>query len=363
MRSVYSDRPFSHYFRDVMSEPHIDLRNSKYFDIADQKTFRKVYSAAKLIVNKNVSSKDQHLKKLIDLALKNKRNPSEYPFVFKYAYISTEQDSEKIAILAAAIHLLQTSTFVIDDIFDSSESRNYAQTIYKKYGVNYAILAGEFLQSTALGTISAELERSEFSNTPRVLTILNEALREGYLGQYLDIYNSANPGVTAKDYYRLISLTTGHFLANIARCGALLASKPEAEITCITKHCYYYGMALQITDDILDLIYNPRMTGKSFASDLRCRRMRLPYILALQSASNRDAAILRRFLKQKQSSDSEIRAVAKLIEKCGAIAACKIIAKRYLKESLKSISAMKSCLTKESLTWLSESLFTIQELR
>jgi geranylgeranyl pyrophosphate synthase len=344
-----------------MSEPQTNF--SKYFYIADRKTFQEVYAVSKLIVNKNVNSKDRHLKKLINLALRNKLNPSDYPFVFKYAYVNVEQDNEKIITLAAAIHLLQTSTFVIDDIFDSSEVRNYDQTIYGKYGVNYAILIGEFLQTTALGTISSELEYGEFSNKPLVLKIFNKALRDLYVGQYLDIYSSANPNIRAVDYYRVISLTTGCFLASIAKCGALLAGKPEAEVRIITKHSYYYGMALQITDDILDLTHNPKLTGKSFGNDLRCRRMRLPYILALRSANNRDSATLRRFLKQKNSSGTEIEAVAKLIEKCGATDACKVIANRYLKKSLKSIATMKSCLTKESLVWLSESLFTIQGLR
>jgi geranylgeranyl pyrophosphate synthase len=340
-----------------------DLKIRQYFEKADQTTFRRVCSESKLIVDKTLHGVSPHLRQVINLALKNKQVPSEYPFLFKYSYLrNKEEESEELAPLSAAIHLLQTSTFVIDDILDFADSRNHGPTVYSKYGVNYAIIGGELLQSIALRTICEEVQNGKFSNKGIVLTTLNEAVRNLYMGQYLDVYNSSNPNISINDYNRVISLTTGCFLANIGKCGALLAGKSPAEIKSIYDHADYYGMALQITDDILDLIYDSRVTGKTFASDLKGHRMRLPLIMALRMTNKKDAAFLKRFLLQKKFAEADLKACIQIILNCDAIPACKSRASSYLKRSLKSISSMRKGLTRSSLTWLSESLLAAQGL-
>lgn len=348
--------------RRIMTELTSNKSGTGRIDVLFALTFREVHSISKLIVRNAFGKMDKDAGRLIDLAL-YEQIPSEYPFLFKYAYCNTEQDWEEIKILAAAVHLIQTSTFVIDDIFDSSSERNHNKTICGKYGTDYAIVAGELLQSFALETISSELEHRQFANACAVFRIVNQILREVYLGQYLDMYNSSAKRTTTKEYYKMISLTTGNFLANIARCGAMLSNKRESDIRFLAAFGYQYGMGMQIADDIVDITETPRTTGKSFANDLKCRRMRLPYILALRlTHDKKDRAYLEEFLRRRETSTKDVNDVAKLIEKCGAIAACKLIARRFALTSLQSLSCLKNTLTKESLGWLSESLLGNPEL-
>lgn len=348
----------------MVNRPDIDV-NSKnpgadIYEVAFEETFRKIHPIAIRLVLNRINKQDRHLKKLMSFALEN-QTASEYPFVFKYSFCNKEQDAKKVNTLAAAVHLLQTSTFITDDIFDASETRDYQRTIYRKYGASYAVIVAELLQSIGLECVSSELQQRRFASEGLVLKIFNQIVSDLYYGQYLDIHNSSNVSVSTRDYYRVISLGAGRFFANLARCGALLASKPRADIEGLTRYGYFYGMALFITDDVVDIVKMPAITGKSFASDLRGRRMRLPIIMALRLASRNDAHLLRNFLRRK-SSYPRINHVAKLIQECGAVDACKVIAKRYLHRSLKCLSGMKRSLTVESLRWLSESLIEAQGL-
>jgi heptaprenyl diphosphate synthase len=327
----------------------------KQFRAAYRQSFRDAHSISKRLISKTLRRKDKHLEGLIHLALGDKA-PTEYPFLFRYSYSDAEQDYEKIKPLLAALHLLQRSTFVVDDIFDLSGLRGHKKTVCKEYSTDYAIIAGEILQSLALETICSELRNDIFKNKTLVLKILNQTVREVYLGQYLDIYNSSNHRIKVADYYRVISLTTGKFLANVAKSGALLANKSESDTGALTKYGYYYGMAMQITDDICDIIQKPSMTGKSFASDLKCRRMRLPYILALNLSNKKDVGYLRGFLRKRNLSTSNIHYVVDIIEQCGAINDCMTIAKHFITKSVKSISCLKNSLTRQYLIWLSENL-------
>lgn len=327
----------------------------------EDKSFRQVHAVSKQIIRRSLGHERSELSRYVKLALKD-QSPTEYPFLFRYAYATVETDCAKVQTLSAAVHLLQTSTFVIDDIFDRSRRRNHNETIFQRYGVDYAIIAGEILQSAALEAISSELVSDVFCNKSLVMKIFNRVVRDVYRGQFLDIYNSSNHRITVANYYRLICLTTGLFLANVAQCGALLADKPISEIKALRRFGYRYGMALQISDDIVDITDKTNLTGKSFANDLKCRRMRLPYILALEMASKKDRTTLRDFLRRDSYSKAEVADVAKLIRRSGALDACKDISGRYVRGSLKSIASLKNTLTKERLKWLSENLFRAQEL-
>ncbi|HEV2913225.1 MAG TPA: polyprenyl synthetase family protein [Pyrinomonadaceae bacterium] len=333
----------------------------KLYRAAYRQTFQEAHSISKRLINRTFKQKDTHLKGLLNSALGDP-TPTEYPFLFRYSYSDDEQDYEKIKRLSAAIHLLQRSTFVIDDIFDLSGLRDRKKTVCKEYGTNYAIIAGEILQSLALETISLELESGIFKNKASVLKAFTKTVREVYLGQYLDIYNSSNHRIKIADYYRAISLTTGNFLANIAKSGALLANKSKSDTEILTKYGYYYGIAMQITDDMCDVVQKPSLTGKNFASDLVCRRMRLPFILALNLTDEKNSRSLRCFLRERNPSTADIHHIANLIEQCGAIDDCKIVAKRYISKSTKAISYLKDSLTKQYLTYLSEYLLEDQRL-
>jgi octaprenyl-diphosphate synthase len=234
--------------------------------------------------------------------------------------------------------------------------------IHKKYGVNYAIVATELLQCGALQTISAELVRGRFHNQALVLKILNQTMHELYVGQYLDVYGTANLAMGKRDYYRVIALGVGNFFGHLAQCGALLAGKPDFEVGNLARFGYHYGMALFVTDDIVDIIDSSKTTGKTYAADLKNRRMRLPAILTLQSGSEKDVQLIKDAFKKNKLSRAEVERLGQVIRNCGALDACRRIAKNHLSQAVRHLSRMKQSLTTASLKWLCDTLLAAQRL-
>jgi geranylgeranyl pyrophosphate synthase len=345
---------------DSQADSERPVDSVKYFDRLYLAEFRKVHSIAKRIITSRLSRKDKHLRGLVDLVLDH-QSPTEYPFLFRHSYGEIEH-SDGLDTIASAIHLLQTSTFVIDDIFDAGGIRDRKRTLFERAGVNYALVVGEILQTAATQTIDIELGRGNFSNKWLVSGMLHGMIQKVYLGQYLDIHNSSNPGITVRDYTRVISLTTGQFLSDIARCGALLAGRSSSEIDGLGEYAFKYGMALQVTDDIVDIVAPSHFTGKSFASDLRCRRMRLPLILALTMTDRTGVKSLKAFLGKAVPSDKEIEAVVSVIRKCGAVEACIDVAKRYIRQSLSSLALLPRNESTARLQWLVTRLLEAQAL-
>ena len=326
---------------------------------AFHKTFREIHPLAMRLVRNRLDRKDRYLREMLKYALEKQRL-SEYGFVLKYCFCRKEREGTRIRKFAAAAHLLQTSTFISDDIFDRSDLRYGRKAIYVKYGVSYAILAAELLQSIALEILSAELARGKFAHAGRVIQLFHEIVTTTYLSQFIDLYTAANPRVTPREYYRGIALGPARFLANLAQSGALLAGKPPGEVERLARFGYHYGMGLFITDDIVDIVSEPGEGWKSFASDLKGQRMRLPMILALRQGSRRDTRFLKGFLTKTRVSNADVHAAAKVIRNSGALEACRAIARGHLNRALDSISGMEPSLTTKNLRWLCESLFAAQ---
>ncbi len=322
-------------------------------------SFRSAQLVARKLVLQFTARTDQHLREMLTFALED-QTISGYPFVFTCAFSRRQEDYKKVTRLAAAIHLAQSSTFITDDIFDHGEIRYGREAMHLRYGIPYAVIVAELLQATAQATIDEELHSGRFGRVAAVSKLLNRLLGEVYLGQYLDLHSSADPGITRRQYYRIISLGAGRFFAAIARCGALLAKKPSAEVEALTRFGHAYGMALFIADDVIDIVGTPSDTYKSARSDLRQRRMRLPMILALQFSKPRPRAILRGFLRCNQASVAEI---VRIIEEVGAIEACQMIARRYLRRALRSLEPVQTRITRGSLHWLAEDLMNSWPLR
>lgn len=323
--------------------------------------FREVESRSRKLVLDNLSPRDRHLRGMMLFPLR-RRTPSDYPFLFCYSYCRTEQDGATIKNLAAAVHLLQLSTFITDDIFDAGTLRFGRPAFHRRYNVSYAIIATELMQSIALRTFCSELDRGRFKHPGLVMRILNEMLRDLYLCQYLDVYYSAKTNLALSEYYRVIGLGAGYFMSNLARCGALLAGKPASEVRALAAYGYNYGMALFITDDISDVIGKPGETGKSFAADLKNARPKLPLLLALRLSRGEDRKFLKHVLTDGRPTASDLRRAAQVIQDVGAIAQCTRIARRYLARSLRSLSPINSLVSRTNLAWLSRSLLSAQGL-
>ncbi len=323
-------------------------------------TFREVHSLSERLLAAHIGAKDKHLRALMRYAVA-RQTTSEYPFVFRYAFSRRERDGARVLDLAAAIHLLQSSAFISDDIMDEADQRYGQPAIHCKFGVSNAIVATELMQTIALETVAVEMRNRRFRNACLVLQILNQTMRELYVGQYLDVHHTGDTHMSRREYDRVIGLGVGNYFANVARCGALLAGKPRREVEALARYGYHYGMALFITDDIVDIVQRPAVTGKSYASDLKNRRMRLPVIYALKMADGAGAAFLREFLRGGVPRRTETARARDIIFASGALQACLRASRRHINQSLRALTAVEG-VTRERLAWLSRTLLRAQQL-
>ena len=87
--------------------------------------FREVESLSRKLVLDNLRPRDRHLRRMMLFAVR-RHTPSDYPLLFRYAACRTEKDGTTVKNLAAAVHLLQSSTIITDDILDAGSPDCFA---------------------------------------------------------------------------------------------------------------------------------------------------------------------------------------------------------------------------------------------
>jgi geranylgeranyl pyrophosphate synthase len=327
-----------------------------------RRTFQEAHAVARRLLRRHVSPADAPLPEILRDTIRG-QSTSEYPFVFKYAFCSRGSDAGRIRTLTGAVHLLQSSGYVTDDIFDRTPLRYGEKAVHIRYGVDTAIIAGTLMQTIALEAISAELARGRFPNAGEAMTVFHRIIRELFVGQFLDIRNSASLRVTERDYFRVIALGVGRYFGHVARCGALLAGKDRSQVEALTAFGTHYGLAVFLTDDILDIRVKPRSSGLLAGSDLMNRRMRLPVLRALRLAGPRDRAALRRFLLHPgPAGRAGYDRIAAIIERSGALLSCRATAQRQVEAALRSLRRVPPGYGVAMLRWLAETLMKAQGL-
>ena len=80
-----------------------------------------------------------------------------------------------------------------------------------------------------------------------------------------------------------IHIKTGSFSDGI-RAGAILAGAREEELAALTLYAEKFGLAFQITDDLLDITGEQTVLGKPIGSDAKNAKLTYPALYGFEQA-------------------------------------------------------------------------------
>lgn len=175
----------------------------------------------------------------------------------------------------AAIEMIHTYSLVHDDLpaMDNDEYRRGRKTTWAVYGDGMGILAGDGLLNlafeTALQAFSQGLSLEEMQRVANALKVLaGKAGVYGMIGgQTADIEAEEQERLSAEQLLFIHEHKTAALIQSSMMIGAILAGAGENEVKAIEKCAYNIGIAFQIQDDILDVIGDSAVLGKTVGSD------------------------------------------------------------------------------------------------
>ena len=171
--------------------------------------------------------------------------------------------------MATATELMHIATLVHDDAIDSADTRRGHATINSIWGLDLAILAGDFLFARA-GEFSAR------TGNIRVVTLFSQTLGIIARGEVKQALSAFRLDQTFEQYIERVAAKTAALFMLATESGSMLGGAPETSVHILHDYGYNLGIAFQIVDDILDFVGNAKEVGKPVGADLAQGTVTLP---------------------------------------------------------------------------------------
>ncbi len=234
-----------------------------------------------------------------------------------------DYDLERLMPMAKAVEMMHLATLVHDDTIDNSFTRWGRPTVNKIWGMEKAVLLGDFLFAKS-GELTASTENI------RVIKLLPQTLMIITNGELAQSASSFQLGQSREQYIFRISSKTAALFVMATESGAVLSKAPEKSIQILHDYGYYLGHAFQIIDDILDFTGTEEEMGKPVASDLWQGTVTLPTLMLMEKYPN-DNPVKKLF--QGGDKQANIKLAIDMVRNSTIIPECFGVAADYCKKA------------------------------
>src|SRR5207245_1465929 len=241
------------------------------------------------------------------------------------------QDIGQAIDLSAALELIHSATLIHDDINDGGEMRRGRPAAYKKFGLQNALITGDFLFVKAFG-IGGKFDADIVELTADACA----ALAEGEIRQ-------------KRPAFDIVTRKTARPIMAGAKIVGLVAGARLEHVEAVGDYGLNLGIAFQIVDDILDVVGDGALLGKRAGTDLREGNMTLLTIHALNDGGSIDARALSRLIAKRRKREDEVQRALTLIRDSGAVEKARAKAFEYGQLAKKSLDPIPDSDAKQSM--------------
>ena len=207
------------------------------------------------------------------------------PILLMAAADAAGAKGEDFLASACAIEMIHTYSLIHDDLpaMDNDDYRRGKLTNHKIYGAGIATLAGD-----ALLTLAFEVMTREDVSPEIKLAVIQEmsaaAGPQGMVGGQAVDLESEGKRIPLEKLREMHLGKTGALFKAAIRSGAILAKADEKTLAALTDYALAFGLAFQITDDILDVVGDEATIGKPVGSDERNNKSTYVTLPSLEEA-------------------------------------------------------------------------------
>ena len=238
---------------------------------------------------------------------------------------------------ASAVEMVHNFTLVHDDIMDNDEMRHGVPTVHKKFGMPIAILAGDVLFSKAFQVITDS--KLSTDATTQLVSRLAKACVDVCEGQLLDVKMAEEKKIPVQEeYITMIGKKTAALFDVSCAMGAICATNKVKDITNLSSFGRNLGIAFQITDDLIGVMGDPKITKKPVGNDLREGKKSLPILMAIKSAKGNDKKIILKAFGNSKVSRKDLNKAVDVIRSLGIEENVRKQALKYAEKAEKSLA-------------------------
>jgi geranylgeranyl diphosphate synthase type I len=188
--------------------------------------------------------------------------------------------------------------------------------------------------------------------TTHLISRLAKACVDVCEGQLLDIKMADEKRIpTEKEYITMIGKKTAALFDVSCAMGAICATNKPKDISNLSAFGRNLGIAFQITDDLIGVMGDPKITKKPVGNDLREGKKSLPILMAIKLAKGNERKIILKAFGNTKVSKKELNKAVEVIRSLGIEEKVRNQALKYAEKSEKSLAEYKGT-AKNELTSL-----------
>jgi octaprenyl-diphosphate synthase len=246
--------------------------------------------------------------------------------------------------VATVLEMIHMATLVHDDVLDEADFRRRGATVNSLRGNETAVMLGDYLISNAFHLCSTE-------GDPSINELLGAVTNTLCEGELVQLSNRDNFDLDVATYMEILRRKTAILVGACCRLGATLSNATDAVVDAAERFGSHLGIAFQIQDDLLDLLGDLEVVGKSTGRDIATGKLTLPILLHLEG----------------ESEDERLKTVS-MIKKCdqvglrdrlaasGAIDAARAEAHRLVSEAKSGLAVFEPSSARDLLHSLADAV-------
>jgi geranylgeranyl diphosphate synthase type I len=252
---------------------------------------------------------------------------------------------------ASAVEMVHNFTLVHDDIMDNDEIRHGVPTVHKKFGMPIAILAGDVLFSKAFQVITDSKLSS--NATIQLVSRLAKACVDVCEGQLLDVKMAEERKIPSQaEYITMVGKKTAALFDVSCAMGAICATNKVKDISNLSSFGRNLGIAFQITDDLIGVMGDSKITKKPVGNDLREGKKSLPILMAIKLAKGNEKKIILKAFGNSKISRNDLNKAVDIIRSLGIEENVRKQALKYAEKAEKSLESYSGSAKTELISLL-----------
>lgn len=293
----------------------------------------------------NLSSKNPFVSTICDYILSNRGKQMRPLLVLLSAALHTEP-VRRSYLGAFLVEMIHTASLVHDDVVDEAYVRRGKPSVNALWRSRTAVLVGDYILAKSYNICLKDGGQDMFEESSRALYELSE-------GELIQTEQSETLAMTREVYFDIIYKKTGSLIAASSAIGALSVGCSEEEVERMRDFGRNLGIAFQIKDDLLDFA-SAETTGKASCSDLRERKITLPLLHVLESASEGERKRLVGLIADVRHRPENVDLLVEEVQKGGGIQHAEACMKEYQNRALALLEPYPDSEIKRSLQLFAE---------
>ena len=210
--------------------------------------------------------------------------------------------------LAVCIEFIHNATLLHDDVIDTGKIRRGKLSANQIWGNKVSVLVGDYLLSRAFKLMVK-------NKSLKLLEILSQTSLILARGQIQDVGNNQNVNLTEKKYLSIIDAKTAELFRISCFLPTIITDENKKTQKIFNDFGFNFGMAFQLSDDVLDYFGDSSKMGKSVGKDFFEGKVTYPVIHCFKKSDKKSKKIIAKLFFKKKRSKKDLALILDLMKK------------------------------------------------